>query len=149
MVPSKIVCSNNASPSTSSLPSGWIKAGSHVGTSLLDDFVFGTAKQGGTGIAARVLSNLATGGAETPGFVLYPLTSFGMKMPRLFQSDPALKDFIACSGTQSLSRCYHHASNDEPLEQFDLSCCASSGPPQTLAFPLRPTALVPVRLDRS
>jgi hypothetical protein len=41
-----------------------------------------------------VLNNLATAGAETPGFVLYPLTSFGMKMPGLFQPDPALKDFI-------------------------------------------------------
>jgi hypothetical protein len=70
----------------------WLKE-IYVCPSLLDDFVLGTAKQGGIGIAARVLNNLTTAGAETPGFVLYPLTSFGMKMPGLFQSDPALKDF--------------------------------------------------------
>jgi|SRR5579859_5456450 len=39
--------------------------------------------------------------------------------------------------------------NDELLGQFDLSRRASQGSPQTLASPLRPTALVPVRLDRS
>lgn len=66
----------------------------YVGLSLLDEFVFATAKQGGTGLCARVLNNLASAGVETPGFVLYPLTSFGMKMPGLFQSDPKLKDFI-------------------------------------------------------
>ncbi|WP_271574212.1 HEPN domain-containing protein [Bradyrhizobium sp. CCBAU 11361] len=66
----------------------------YVGRSLLDEFVFSAAKQGGPGAAARVLTNLATAGAETPGFVLYPLTSFGMKMPGLFQSDPTLKDYI-------------------------------------------------------
>ena len=38
--------------------------------------------------------------------------------------------------------------NDELLEQFDLSPCVSPGPPRTLAFPLRPRALAPVRLDR-
>ena len=71
----------------------WLKE-IYVGPSLLDEFVLGTATQGGPGIAARV-NNLAIAGAETPGFVLYPLTSFGMKkMPGLFQSDPALKDFI-------------------------------------------------------
>ncbi|WFU14687.1 HEPN domain-containing protein [Bradyrhizobium sp. CB3481] len=66
----------------------------YVGPSLLDEFVFSTAKQGGPGVAARVLTNLATAGAETPGFVLYPLTSFGMKMSGRFQPDPALKDYI-------------------------------------------------------
>jgi hypothetical protein len=39
--------------------------------------------------------------------------------------------------------------SDELPEQFDPSRCASPGPPQTPAFPLLPTALVPVRLDRS
>ena len=38
--------------------------------------------------------------------------------------------------------------NDEPPEQFDLSCCASPGPLPMLVFPLLPTALEPVRLDR-
>ncbi len=39
--------------------------------------------------------------------------------------------------------------SDELPEQFDPSRCVSPGPPQTPAFLLRPTALVPVRLDRS
>ena len=38
--------------------------------------------------------------------------------------------------------------NDEPPEQFDLSCCASPDPLPMLVFPLLPTALEPVRLDR-
>ena len=37
--------------------------------------------------------------------------------------------------------------NDELLEQFDLSPCVLPDPPRTLAFPLRPRALAPVRLD--
>ena len=49
----------------------WLKE-IYVGRSLLDELIFGSAKQGGTGIAARVLNNLATAGAETPGFVLTP-----------------------------------------------------------------------------
>jgi hypothetical protein len=37
--------------------------------------------------------------------------------------------------------------NDELLNHFDLSPCVSPGPPRTLASPLRPIALAPVRLD--
>ncbi len=39
--------------------------------------------------------------------------------------------------------------NDELLRQFDLSPCVLQCPPRAPASPSRPTALVPVRLDRS
>jgi hypothetical protein len=47
----------------------------YVGRSLLDEFVLASAKQGGGAVAARVLIELASPGAENSGFVLYPLTS--------------------------------------------------------------------------
>jgi hypothetical protein len=66
MVLSKIVGSNNASPSTSSLPLEWIEARSHVGPSLLDDSYSAPPNKAAPALRPRVLSNLATGGGDTP-----------------------------------------------------------------------------------
>lgn len=53
----------------------------HIGRSVLDECVLGAAKAGGGDITPRVIADLAQAGAERPGFVVYPLISFGMKMP--------------------------------------------------------------------
>ncbi|WP_234644336.1 hypothetical protein [Allorhizobium ampelinum] len=66
----------------------------YVGTSLLDEHVFACAKQGGGGVPAKILSGLASAGIERPGFVLYPLTSFGMKMETLPWMNSGLKSHI-------------------------------------------------------
>ncbi|MFB8787075.1 hypothetical protein, partial [Pasteurella multocida] len=42
-------------------------------------------------VPARVIAGLATAGADRPGFVLYPLTGFGMEMPRIFAKDSKLR----------------------------------------------------------
>jgi hypothetical protein len=42
-----------------------------------------------------VIADLAQAGAERPGFVLYPLTSFGMEMPTLFDRSSQLHDWVA------------------------------------------------------
>ena len=55
------------------------KAGIFIGVSVLDQFVFGAAKSGKADICGRVLDELRHAGAERPGFVLYPLTEFGME----------------------------------------------------------------------
>lgn len=67
----------------------------YVGRSILDECVFGASKAGGGNIAGRVIADLAQAGAERPGFVLYPLTSFGMEMPLLFGRSPSLRDWVA------------------------------------------------------
>jgi len=66
----------------------------YVGRSLLDEHVLACAKQGGGGIPAKILSDLASAGVERPGFVLYPLTSFGMKMQTLPWMNTGLKNYI-------------------------------------------------------
>lgn len=69
----------------------------YVGRSILDDCVFGACKAGGGNIVGRVIADLAQAGAERPGFVLYPLTSFGMKIPTLFDRSSSLRDWVAFS----------------------------------------------------
>ncbi|MER8383221.1 hypothetical protein [Mesorhizobium sp. M1405] len=67
----------------------------YVGRSVLDECVLGAGKAGGGNIAARVIAHLAQAGAERPGFVLYPLTSFGMKMSPIFHPSSSLQDWVA------------------------------------------------------
>lgn len=67
----------------------------YVGRSILDECVLGAAKAGGGNIAGRVIADLAQAGAERPGFVLYPMTSFGMEVPVLFQRSSSLRDWVA------------------------------------------------------
>lgn len=67
----------------------------YVGRSILDECVLGAGKAGGGNIAGRVIADLAQVGAERPGFVLYPLTSFGMEMPILFHRSSSLRDWVA------------------------------------------------------
>jgi len=50
----------------------------YIGRSLLDDFVLHATKLGKGNVCNQVLTQLAGSGAEQPGFVLYPLTSFGL-----------------------------------------------------------------------
>lgn len=68
------------------------KAGLYTGTSILDDFVLEVTKSGQPDICGRVIDRLRQAGVERPGFVLYPLTEFGMEVP-FFGSEPDLRDF--------------------------------------------------------
>lgn len=67
----------------------------YVGRSILDEFVLSAAKSGHGNIANRVIANLAKAGAERPGFVLYPLTGFGMKMAKILGKSTGHKDWVA------------------------------------------------------
>lgn len=67
----------------------------YVGRSILDECVLGAGKAGGGNIAGRVIADLAQAGAERPGFVVYPLISFGMEMPILFDRSSSLRDWVA------------------------------------------------------
>jgi hypothetical protein len=67
----------------------------YVGRSILDECVLGTGRAGGGNIVGRVITDLAKAGAERPGFVLYPLTSFGMEVPILFDRSSSLRDWVA------------------------------------------------------
>lgn len=63
----------------------------YIGRSLLDDCILHTAKNGSGAVPARVIASLAAAGANRPGFVLYPLTGFGMEMPHIFARDSKLR----------------------------------------------------------
>ena len=67
----------------------------YVGRSILDNFILGAGKAGGGNIVSRVITDLAKAGAERPGFVVYPLTSFGMKIPTLFDRTSSLCNWVA------------------------------------------------------
>ncbi|CAN7264559.1 hypothetical protein [Mesorhizobium caraganae] len=67
----------------------------HIGRSVLDECVLGAAKAGGGDITPRVIADLAQAGAERPGFVVYPLISFGMKMPPISHPSSSLRDWAA------------------------------------------------------
>lgn len=67
------------------------KAGLYIGVSVLDEFVLEAAKTGQADICRRVLDDLQSAGIDRPGFVLYPLTEFGMEVPFL-RSSPDLRD---------------------------------------------------------
>ncbi|SDB48491.1 HEPN domain-containing protein [Belnapia rosea] len=81
----------------------------YVGRSLIDDFVLNAAKTGAGNVPARVIAELAAAGAERPGFVLYPLTRFGMEMPMIMERNSSLRDhaifpkagFAVCAQTHS------------------------------------------------
>lgn len=66
-----------------------------VGRSVLDECILHTAKTVGGAVAPRVIAHLAQVGAERPGFVLYPLISFGMRMPPIFDKSSSLTDWAA------------------------------------------------------
>lgn len=63
----------------------------YIGRSLLEEYILHAAKNGGGNVPARVIADLAAADADRPGFVLYPLTSFGMEMPRIFAKDSKLR----------------------------------------------------------
>jgi hypothetical protein len=67
------------------------KAGIFIGVSVLDEFVLGAAQTGQADICGRVVQELRRAGVERPGFVLYPLTEFGMEGAPLMRASPALK----------------------------------------------------------
>jgi len=63
----------------------------YIGRSLLDEYILHTAKSGGGDVPTRVIAALAAAGADRPGFVLYPMTGFGMEMPRILSKDSKLR----------------------------------------------------------
>gem|GEM_PF-765585 len=63
----------------------------YVGRSLLDDFVLQAAKDGAGDVPNRVITDLGVAGVELPGFVLYPLTGFGMEMPPILSRTSNLR----------------------------------------------------------
>lgn len=65
--------------------------GYFIGRSLLDDYILHASKTGGGDVPTRVIAGLAADGADRPGFVLYPLTGFGMEMPPIFAKDSSLR----------------------------------------------------------
>jgi hypothetical protein len=65
-------------------------AGIYVGVSVLDEFVLQAAQTGAPDITGRVMEGLRKAGANRPGFVLYPLTEFGLETP-FFETSPTLR----------------------------------------------------------
>lgn len=63
----------------------------YIGRSLLDDAILHVAKTGAGDVPKRVIANLDAAGANRPGFVLYPLTGFGMEMPRIMSKTSKLR----------------------------------------------------------
>jgi hypothetical protein len=66
----------------------------YVGISIIDEFVFQSAKKAPQAIAQDVVSSLTKTQAGKPGFVLYPLHGFGMKQPILMGNDSMLKPYL-------------------------------------------------------
>lgn len=66
-----------------------------VGRSVLDECILNTAKTAGSAVAPRVIAYLSQAGAERAGFVLYPLVSFGMRMPPIPDKSSSLADWAA------------------------------------------------------
>tara|TARA_R100000935_G_scaffold19681_1_gene37717 strand:+ start:949 stop:1818 length:870 start_codon:yes stop_codon:yes gene_type:complete len=58
---------------------------------MLNDYILHASKTGGGDVPKRVLAGLASAGADRPGFVLYPLTGFGMEMPPIFAEESSLR----------------------------------------------------------
>lgn len=67
------------------------KAGIFIGVSVLDEFVLSAAQTGQADICGRVVQELQRAGVQRPGFVLYPLTEFGMEVPLLMRGSSDLK----------------------------------------------------------
>lgn len=82
----------------------------YIGVSVLDEFVLHAAKTGAPDICKRVIDLLSNARACQPGFVLYPLTEFGMRLPPMFGHSSKLKDhavfakagFAVCSQANGL-----------------------------------------------
>lgn len=70
------------------------KAGVYIGVSILDEFVLEAAKSGNSSICEDVVTNLKSAGVDRPGFVLYPLTEFGLALPEIF-GDPTGLNSVA------------------------------------------------------
>lgn len=66
----------------------------YVGISVIDEFVFRSAKNAPGAVAQNVISSLTNTQAGKAGFVLYPLHGFGIERPPLLQKDPALKPYL-------------------------------------------------------
>lgn len=64
----------------------------YIGVSVLDEFVLHAAKTGAPDICGRVIDLLRNARACQPGFVLYPLTEFGMRLPPMFGHSSRRKD---------------------------------------------------------
>ncbi|MEA1015154.1 HEPN domain-containing protein [Sphingosinicella sp. LY1275] len=81
-----------------------------IGRSILDEYILHMAKTGAGGVCQSVMAELDAAGADRPGFVLYPLTRFGLEMPRHGDANPHLKavasfrtaGFAVCSQAQTL-----------------------------------------------
>lgn len=67
----------------------------YIGRSILDECVLNAAKAAGGNIVENVITKLAQAGAERPGFVVYPLTSFGMEVADLLDRSSPLRDWVA------------------------------------------------------
>lgn len=84
----------------------------YIGVSVLDEFVLHAAKTGTPDICGSVVDLLRNARACQPGFVLYPLTEFGMRLPPMFGSSSKLKNhavfaaagFAVCSQANGLER---------------------------------------------
>ncbi|QBF31859.1 HEPN domain-containing protein [Thalassococcus sp. S3] len=63
----------------------------YIGRSLLDDAILHVAKTGAGNTAKQVIANLSAARADRPGFVLYPLTGFGMEMPSFLSRTSSLR----------------------------------------------------------
>ncbi|MEH3128289.1 hypothetical protein [Agrobacterium cavarae] len=69
------------------------KGGVYIGVSILDEFVLEAAKSGNSSICDEVVTNLKSAGVDRSGFVLYPLTEFGLEL-EIF-GDPAGLNSVA------------------------------------------------------
>jgi len=63
----------------------------YIGTSVLDEFVFDATKAGRANICDAVIAELHDAGVDRPGFVLYPLTEFGLEIPQIFERSSDLQ----------------------------------------------------------
>lgn len=68
--------------------------GYFIGRSLLDNYILHASNANSGDIPTRVIARLAAAGADRPGFVLYPLTGFGMEMPPIFAEECGLKSEV-------------------------------------------------------
>lgn len=62
-----------------------------VGRSVLDEFIFQSAKARSSPVLDTVIQDFTRTAAGQPGFVIYPLHGFGFQMPGLFGRNPDLK----------------------------------------------------------
>ncbi len=65
----------------------------YIGVSIIDEFVFQSAKKASKKIVKDVLSDFSLTHVGKTGFVLYPIHGFGIERPPLLRNDPTLKSF--------------------------------------------------------